>query len=197
MASEPWITWRVKMEKQVSDFCSIFPEEMMAMFLRSTSKSAEGAVPGRGSAGSLRGGMELLGHEFFVQPPIKLSPALCSATQCSSSTSQQSFGRSHAAETWGFLALHGSGNVYSTNSFGQLLQCWAVQQCHAGIKPWAPPAAPGHGIGDTASDVGLEPGAASSGSSCRACVSTSSLPHWDSRHLTWKHAEHPVLLLGK
>lgn len=90
-----------------------------------------------------------------AQPP-NTAPALCS----------RSFGRSHPAETWGFLALRGSRNVCSTNSFGQLLQCWAVQQCHAGVRPRVPPAAPGHGIGDTASDVALEPGVASAPLPC-------------------------------
>lgn len=170
MASEPWITWEKK-EKQVPDFCcSIFSEEMMAMFLRSTTQSAAlagRAVPGRGSVQRPRCWMELFFGVIFLcshqlncvllsaQPP-NTAPALCS----------RSFGRSHPAETWGFLALRGSRNVCSTNSFGQLLQCWAVQQCHAGVRPRVPPAAPGHGIGDTASDVALEPGVASAPLPC-------------------------------
>lgn len=170
MASEPWITWEKK-EKQVLDFCcSIFSEEMMTMFLRSTTQWAAlagRAVPGRGSVQRPRCWMELFFGVIFLcshqlncvllsaQPP-NTAPALCS----------RSFGRSHPAETWGFLALRGSRNVCSTNSFGQLLQCWAVQQCHAGVRPRVPPAAPGHGIGDTASDVALEPGVASAPLPC-------------------------------
>lgn len=92
MASEPWITWEKK-EKQVPGLCRfIFSEEMMAMFLRSTSKSAapeERAVPGGGSVWRPRCRMELFRREVCVQSPAKLSPALCSATQHSSSALQQ------------------------------------------------------------------------------------------------------------
>lgn len=154
MASEPCITWEKK-ERQIPDFCcSIFSEEMMAVFLRSTSKPA--ALAGRAVPGGGCGA----GREFFVQSPLKLSPALCSATQHCSSTLQQELWQKSLSRN---LRFSGFAWLWERLLHQFIRAAPPVLGC-AAVSGWAQtlgsPAALGHGTGDTASEVALEPGAA-------------------------------------